>query len=103
MTAPEPQADHSPPPAPTVIEVSVPPSHHHTLELLQQVHEHAMAHAQAKAHEAQQAYQAAQDNLAWAAARMLVDTAKDRLPNGEIPKGSRVRVEFGAKLIAIEF
>jgi hypothetical protein len=87
---------------PTILEFVVPESHHHTLELLQQVFSTDRAQAQAKAREAQQAEQIARAKLSKGAERVLLETAKDKLPEGKVPEGAQIMVDFDAKTIGLQ-
>lgn len=89
-------------PRPSVLEFTVPESHHHTLELVAQVYATDVATAQAKQREAKQAEHVAQAKLTRSAERLLLETSKDKLPDGVVPPGSRINVDFDKRTIKVQ-
>jgi len=87
---------------PTVLEFTVPESHHHTLELIGQVYAADQATTRAKQREAQQADQIARTKLSKAAERLLIETSKDKLPDGKIPEGTQIKVDFDKRTVSLQ-
>ena len=86
---------------PTVLEFKLPESQHHVLELLREVFANDMSVAREHGRRAQEAERIARTKLTNAAERMLNESQADKLPEGKVPAGSQLQVDFDAKTISM--
>jgi hypothetical protein len=85
---------------PTVTEFKLPEAEHHRLDLLAEIFANDMAVAREHQRKAQEADQIARTKLTNAAERVLNETQADKLPEGKVPQGAQLKVDFNKRTIS---